>query len=62
MLTFRNFPARWRHVSGIPGFDDAGASAAEIQAPSEIYPKALGLPDGFFDELIGPRKTKLVDI
>eukprot|EP00434_Breviolum_minutum_P011147 symbB.v1.2.009835.t1/scaffold635.1/size178188/6 len=25
------------------GFDDAGASAAEIQAPSEIYPKALGI-------------------
>ena len=27
------------------GFDDAGASAAEIEGPREVFPKAPGRPD-----------------
>ena len=27
--------------SFVGGFDDAGASAAEVKAPSQIYPKAF---------------------
>lgn len=39
---------RWLHfltslMWNTSGFDDAGASAAEIKTPSEIYPKALGI-------------------